>query len=196
MENMHYTGVSMLGVFAPGDDLSAEAVEYGAAEVGDVIVFSDPANPKKLFVHRVITVAPAGLRTQGDNNALPDPFTLPPDTRILRVVSRRRGSAESAVTRGKAGRREFRRNQRRVRLRLLWRRALRRPARLALLRRFAPSPRQLEKKQFRRDGRLFKSLLYRGNSVVASYDFDAARWVVCGKWKLFYSARSLAAIKP
>ncbi len=196
MENMHYTGASMLGVFAPGDDLAAEPVEYAAAAVGDVIVFADPGNPKKLFVHRVIAVTTAGLRTQGDNNALPDVFILPPGTRVLRVVSRRRGSAESAVTRDAAGRREFRRNQRRVRLRIFCRRALRLPARLAPLRRFAPPPFKLEKKQFRRDGKLFKSLLYRGNSVVAAYDFAAARWVVRGGWKLFYSARSLAAIKP
>jgi len=193
---MHYTGASMLGVFTPGDDIAAEPVSFDSVEAGDVILFADPAAPKKRLVHRVIAATPEGLHTQGDNNARPDPSILPPGTPLLLAVARRNGSGEFPITRGDAGWREFKRNRRRVRRRMLLRRLLRVPANLAVLRLLAPPPDKLEKRQFRRDGELFKSLLYRGDSPVASYDFGSGRWVVLGKWKLFYTPRALAAITP
>lgn len=55
-------------------------VPLSRIEVRDVIVFTNPIDPSKLVVHRVISLTRSGstvtARTQGDANNTPDPWTL------------------------------------------------------------------------------------------------------------------------
>ncbi len=66
-----------------GDMVLLERVEPGEIRVGDVVTFTHQGVP---VTHRVIEVLPDGsLRTKGDANEAPDPYTVSPDQVIGRV---------------------------------------------------------------------------------------------------------------
>ena len=64
---------SMVPTFYKGDMI----VVYGENDVsvGDIIVFEAP-NRKYPIIHRVIEIAPEGIRTKGDNNEYADPWKI------------------------------------------------------------------------------------------------------------------------
>jgi len=108
-----YRGESMLRVFVPGDLLRVEKIAATQAAPGDIIAFDTPCG--SVTVHRVIARKRNGdLVTMGDNNPRPDFSPVKPDTAVLRVVEVRRGDGKvEAVSGGKVGMAEFRRNRRR-----------------------------------------------------------------------------------
>ncbi len=57
-----------------------ERVPISSLQVRDVIVFHRPDNPAELVVHRIISLKHVGdalvIKTQGDNNPVPDPWTV------------------------------------------------------------------------------------------------------------------------
>jgi hypothetical protein len=77
-----YTGSSMLPLLGEGQLLYVRPQAADVA-IGDVIVFDDPA--RGCVVHRVVSVAPAGFVTRGDNNRLADPLPVLPEQIIGRV---------------------------------------------------------------------------------------------------------------
>jgi len=69
---------------------------------GDVIVFKD-AETNHMVTHRVVSVGPEGIRTRGDNCALPDPWTLSEEDVAGAVTSICRGRRLKAIHGGLAG---------------------------------------------------------------------------------------------
>jgi signal peptidase len=57
---------------------------------GDIIVFRDPRNPNNLVVHRAIEKSQIGnkwyFKTKGDNNNGPDPWQVPEDNLVGKVI--------------------------------------------------------------------------------------------------------------
>ena len=88
---MNYAGPSMNPTLKAGDGLSV--IPYGNRKIciGDVVVFRNPEN-KYNVAHRVISVDPHEIRTQGDNNKLIDSWLLHPEDIIGRVVSVQRNN--------------------------------------------------------------------------------------------------------
>ena len=60
-------GTSMMPTLAHGDRLVVTRI--GRPRVGDLVALSDPAEPTRLLVKRVVAVLPAGLEVRGDNQA-------------------------------------------------------------------------------------------------------------------------------
>ena len=72
-------GGSMGGAVPRGSIAYEERVPVGALRVGDVITYTPPGRGDHV-THRIVSIAPGGvLRTKGDANSAPDPwtFTLP-----------------------------------------------------------------------------------------------------------------------
>ncbi len=196
MKELIYTGSSMLGVFAPGDVLLAEPVCFSEAAPGDIVVFTAPLGPEKQLVHRITSASGGVIRTHGDNNLRPDPVALNHETKLLKIIGCKRGNRRIKVTSGKEGLSEFKRNQRRVH-RLHTLAVLLRPlAALAPLRFWAPAKDELEPRNFLRGGTPVKSALFHHGKQVAVYDFQRRVWRPLGRWKLFFSAKSLNSFSP
>jgi len=84
-KRIHYMGSSMSGTFRPGDLLYVVPYEGEEVRCGDVIVFIPPGRERRV-VHRVVSVSPGGIRTQGDNSSKEDPYFLKPEHIIGRVM--------------------------------------------------------------------------------------------------------------
>jgi len=72
-------GGSMGGAVPRGSIAYEERVPVGALRVGDVITYTPPGRGERV-THRIVSIRPGGvLRTKGDANRAPDPwtFTLP-----------------------------------------------------------------------------------------------------------------------
>jgi signal peptidase len=72
-------GGSMGSAVPRGSIAYEERVPVGALRVGDVITYMPPGRAERV-THRIVAIAPGGaLRTKGDANSTPDPwtFTLP-----------------------------------------------------------------------------------------------------------------------
>jgi signal peptidase I len=72
-------GGSMGSTVPRGSIAYEQRVPVGALRVGDVITYTPPGRADRV-THRIVSIAPGGvLRTKGDANAAPDPwtFTLP-----------------------------------------------------------------------------------------------------------------------
>ncbi|MDD4816629.1 MAG: S26 family signal peptidase [Victivallaceae bacterium] len=196
MKELIYTGCSMLGVFTPGDMLLAEPVEFSRVAPGDIVVFASPPTPEKLLVHRAVSVSCGTIRTHGDNNLRPDPVALASNAQLLKVIAVKRAGAQLKVTSGRCGMTEFRRNQRRVRIRCAAARLAHPLAALAPLRFLAPRKDLLELRNFVRDGKPLKSMLFYHDRQVAVYDFSRRVWRPLGRWKLFFTAGRLSCFVP
>lgn len=62
--------------------------ERGApAAVGDLITFHPPGAGSVPYTHRVVAVGAEGLRTKGDINGAPDPWTVAPSMVVSRAVA-------------------------------------------------------------------------------------------------------------
>ncbi len=86
-----------------GDRLEVNPYEGRKIRPGDVIVFLSPENGSKI-THRVFSIIPGGIKTQGDNNKSIDPWVLGPDDIIGQVVCAHRGNREKQVFGGLIGR--------------------------------------------------------------------------------------------
>lgn len=97
-----HKGASMAPALGRQDLL--EIVPYGGRPVrrGDV-VFLLFAESRRLVVHRVVSVAPEGIRTRGDNARADDPWLLSPADITGQVVAVRRGDTRQPVAGGRAG---------------------------------------------------------------------------------------------
>lgn len=72
-------GPSMLPTLHQGDYVVIKRVPPSEIEVGDIIVYHSPHEPSKLIVHRVYEIVsknPLVLKTKGDNNMYPDPWSV------------------------------------------------------------------------------------------------------------------------
>ncbi len=98
-----YIGPSMNTTLRSGDVL--QVLPYGGRSIrpGDVIVFRPPGK-NRTAVHRVVSVAGDGIRTQGDNNRSVDPWVLRPDCVVGRVVRVQRKSRRRPILGGPWGR--------------------------------------------------------------------------------------------
>lgn len=79
-----------MGAAAPvGTLVLTRPVSLGEVQVGDIIAFHPPSEPRASFTHRVIGIEPGGgLRTRGDLNGATDPWTLHDRDLTGRVVLR------------------------------------------------------------------------------------------------------------
>ncbi len=100
-----YHGGSMLGTLRPGDQLVIEPVPFTAMRPGDVVAFRPTAadDEKIPIVHRVVAIRPAGLLTQGDNNAQVDAELVTADRLLGRVTYVEGGGRRRLVRGGRAG---------------------------------------------------------------------------------------------
>ncbi len=81
---LRVTGSSMLPALWPGDVLTIQRViEPSEVSPQDLVLFT---REDRLFVHRVLTLSPAGLLTGGDSLAAPDPLVSGEEL-LGRVVS-------------------------------------------------------------------------------------------------------------
>ncbi len=113
-DTLIYLGRSMNPTFTDLD-LLAYASPGGPVRPGDVIAFRRP-DGDRVIVHRVVSTEGTALRTQGDGNALPDPFVVERSWVIGVIRSRQRNRATVPVQRGRRGLARFRylRERRRV----------------------------------------------------------------------------------
>ena len=111
----HYTGNSMRGVFVPGETLFLAETAFETLQKGDVVV-NFGCEPH--YVHRIVEINPDCAVTMGDNNDRPDALNLTPASRF-RLVVRAQGLDGSMREEpgGDTGMAQFRRQQRKVRLR-------------------------------------------------------------------------------
>jgi signal peptidase I len=84
------TGTSMDGDRGGGIGRGSIAFErvvpVSDLRVGDVITYPSPHETDVMVTHRIVTIDRAGIVTQGDAEAAPDPWTLRPDDSTLSRV--------------------------------------------------------------------------------------------------------------
>ena len=88
---------SMQPAFGPGSVVVVRPVPVGALAVGDVITYNVPVEDGRVVTHRIVEIDRSGgattIRTQGDANAAPDPWT----TRLTGEVAWRAGGSVPAL---------------------------------------------------------------------------------------------------
>ena len=100
--HVKYTGPSMNPTLKAGDIL--ETIPYAGSKisVGDIVVFH-PREGSPNVVHRVVALASFEVKTRGDNNLEADPYVIPPNRIIGKVVSIQRGGKIIPIPGGKRG---------------------------------------------------------------------------------------------
>jgi hypothetical protein len=83
-----YRGHSMLGTFCAGDQLTITPMTLASLRSGDVVIFRSIAHSQiqREVAHRVVSVTPQGLLTQGDNNPYIDRLPLTQEQLLGRVT--------------------------------------------------------------------------------------------------------------
>ncbi len=81
-----------------------EVVPYGGRSIraGDVVIFARPEG-SHCIVHRVVSIAPEGIRTRGDNSRDVDIWLLQPADVAGRVIAAQRGQKRRKIAGGNAG---------------------------------------------------------------------------------------------
>lgn len=97
-----HAGASMNPTLSDKDLLEVVPCPDASLRVGDVIVFRSP-DQGALVVHRVLSIRPSAMTTQGDNNSLPDPWPVTRDSVVGRVVAAWRGSKRREIAGGRVG---------------------------------------------------------------------------------------------
>jgi signal peptidase I len=97
-----YTGPSMNPTLKAGDRLEVIPYESRKIRPGDVIVFLSPENGTKI-THRVVSIGPDGVKTQGDRNISADPWALSPDRILGRVIYVQKGTRKRRILGGRIG---------------------------------------------------------------------------------------------
>jgi len=100
--HVKYTGPSMNPTLKAGDNL--ETIPYAGSKisVGDIVVFH-PRERSRNVVHRVVALGFFGVKTRGDNNSEADPYVIPPNRIIGKVVAVQRGDINIPIHGGKQG---------------------------------------------------------------------------------------------
>lgn len=83
------SGDSMQGGIDQGSVVFERVVPVSDLRVGDVITFAAPPSSATdgMVTHRIVSIGPDGIRTRGDANPTPDPWTLrPKQSTVPRVV--------------------------------------------------------------------------------------------------------------
>ncbi|MBR3687813.1 MAG: S24/S26 family peptidase [Lentisphaeria bacterium] len=111
----HYTGDSMHGTFVPGETLALAETAFEALQTGDIVAIFERS---PYYVHRIVEKNETEAVTMGDNNGRPDALRLTRDSRF-RLVTEARGldGIVRQIPGGEAGMAQFRRQQRRWKLR-------------------------------------------------------------------------------
>ena len=111
----HYTGDSMHGTFVPGETLALAETAFEALQTGDIVAIFERS---PYYVHRIVEKNETEAVTMGDNNGRPDALRLTRDSRF-RLVTEARGldGIVRQIPGGEAGMAQFRRLQRRWKLR-------------------------------------------------------------------------------
>ena len=110
-----YKGDSMRGAFVPGETLFLAETAFETLRKGDVVVIFD-SDP--YYVHRIVERNSDCAVTMGDNNDRPDSMKLTPSVRFRLVVrAQALDGTVRQVAAGEAGMEQFRRHQRKRRLR-------------------------------------------------------------------------------
>ena len=99
---MIYKGPSMNPTLKPGDQLWITPYNGQKVQRGDVVVFISPGDGSRV-VHRIVSLDPSGIRTQGDNNNRVDPWLFSHDEILGRVFSAERGNRRRRVFGGQIG---------------------------------------------------------------------------------------------
>lgn len=102
-ETIIYTGPSMNPTLKAPDVILLEPLGSQGVCAGDVIVWRLPGSERNI-IHRVVGVDEKGIRTQGDNNGSPDPWTLPLGAVLGKVDAVLRGRRRKNVYGGLGGR--------------------------------------------------------------------------------------------
>ena len=102
IQTVIYMGPSMNPTMKPGDRLWITPHNGKKVQCGDVVVFISPGDGSRV-VHRVVSVDPSGIRTQGDNNSSEDDWVLGPEDILGRVVSAQRANRRLRVYGGLVG---------------------------------------------------------------------------------------------
>jgi signal peptidase I len=81
---------SMVPTFRPGDLIITKAEPASAVKVGQIVALPIPNEPGQRYVHRIISVTERDgkplVRTKGDANPAPEPFSLRIDSPSVPVV--------------------------------------------------------------------------------------------------------------
>ena len=89
LERYVMTGSSMAGGIDRGSIAFERVVPVSDLRVGDVITYSHPgagADQDAMVTHRIVSIRPEGIRTQGDAEATADPWVLHPDSPTMSRV--------------------------------------------------------------------------------------------------------------
>jgi signal peptidase I len=97
-----YVGNSMYPTFRGPDLLYVRRCGISQLATGDVIVFHEPGC-NVMVTHRVIAMRAGKVRTRGDNNRNPDPWTLANEGILGKVVCYQRGRKLAKVRSGMPG---------------------------------------------------------------------------------------------
>jgi signal peptidase len=184
-----HTGASMYPTLHEPDLLEIDAHGDRPIRIGDVIFFMPP-NGDCPAVHRVVSVTPEGLQTKGDNNSSIDPWFIPPQDVIGRVVRAKQGTKQRPIYGGRVGQ-----------LWSFWMRGLKEVvrclsffyhplARSGFLRRLVPLHKRMRIVVLhRKGGSAFKLLL--GDWVIGNYQPGMHYWQIRRPFRLFVDERSL-----
>jgi hypothetical protein len=176
-----------------GDGLSVIPYEARKVCIGDVVVFRLPGGNHDV-VHRVVSVASEGVRTQGDNNSQIDPWVLQSGDIIGRVVSARRGSNSVTILGGTWGRvlapaLRTKKQLNRTISKILHP-AYHALARSELFRSFLPLHRKMRVVSFNRSGGKELQLLL-GKRVIGRRPTGRDQWQITRPFRLFIDESSL-----
>lgn len=188
-----YNGSSMYPALQDSDLL--EVFPYGTRKLrrGDVIIFLPP-DGEKLVVHRIMKITSKGVRTQGDNNPLIDPYTLSSSDIHGQVQAVWRGRKRKRILGGLSGlllaglTRHIRRQG--VKCLLPLRAIYRTCSQSGLFACCIPSGFQVRIVMFQRHDNYLARLLL-GSRVIGYYDPSAERWKIRRPYRLFINERRL-----
>ena len=110
-----YTGDSMRGSFVPGETLILAETAFDTLQTGDIVAIFERM---PYYVHRIVEKNAEYAVTMGDNNDRPDAARLTPDSRFRLVIrAKSLNGMEREISEGEAGMVQFRRQQRKRKLR-------------------------------------------------------------------------------
>lgn len=184
-----HVGISMNPTLSELDLLEIAPYANQPIRVGDVIFFLHPDGDQPV-VHRVASMTPVGIRTQGDNTSRVDPWIIQSVDVIGRVIRATRGKTSRFIYGGTAGR--------------LWACGLRgikvleqclsffyhRLARWGLLRRLVPLRKRMRIIAIKRPGGTAFQLLLE-NWLIGRYEPGTPNWYIRRPFRLFVDVASL-----
>lgn len=102
-----YLGTSMNPTLEDLDLIQFSPYQKTPLQKGDVVVILRSTAPNHLVIHRIVSVSPTGIRTQGDNCNMIDPWVLMPSEILGYVTSIQRKNQKIRIDRGPSGYQKF-----------------------------------------------------------------------------------------